>query len=244
MIQRPLKTYNGGKAGNGTYQNIINHIPKCSRFIDAMVGNAGIVSNLSLPAITVLNDIDPAIIARFNYKKSESVIIESLCVMDLIDKYDCNAGTTFFYFDPPYLKSSRKSQADLYRYEWTLQNHQAFLSRVLTVKSNCMISHYPCPLYDEALKNWHQFSFYSTTHKGQALERIYMNYPPPSLLQDNRYIGKDYIDRQRIKRKAKRFIHKLAALPHTERQSILHEVYNRFPQQPGLASGPPRYYCL
>jgi hypothetical protein len=48
----------GGKAGNGTYQAIINHIPKCDVFIDAMVGNGGIFFNLNLPALTVINDID------------------------------------------------------------------------------------------------------------------------------------------------------------------------------------------
>ena len=45
----PFKSYNGGKGGSGTYQSIINYIPKCSIYVDAFAGNGGVFFNLKLP---------------------------------------------------------------------------------------------------------------------------------------------------------------------------------------------------
>lgn len=252
-IIQPYKTYNGGKSGNGTYQNIINHIPKCRIFIDAMVGNGGIVSNLNLPSITIINDIDLSIINDYKINLSkgiidnniytgvsadidqnifvgqkQEIILENLDFPELIDKYDYSdisgikdislyASDIFFYFDPPYLKSTRRNQKDLYKFDWDKNQHIKFINRSLTVKSNCMISHYPCKLYDEAFNSWNKFDFVSTTRNGQRIERIYMNYSKPLLLQDFRYLGKDFTDRQRLKRKAERLNKKLNNLPDEEK---------------------------
>lgn len=226
MIDRPFPSYFGGKAGNGTYQTIINNIPQCDVFIDAMVGNGGVVCNLNLPGITVINDIDSRIIDAYNINHEHNVVKENLHVLDLIAKYDNNGHGTVFYFDPPYLMSSRKSVKRQYRYEWNLCDHKAFIARALTVRSYCMISHYPCPLYDEAFKDWNRITFQSFTRQGMATERIYFNYEIPTVLQDYRYIGKDFTDRQRIKRKISRTIKKLQALPAVERNAILNQLEN------------------
>lgn len=229
ILQKPRLSYNGGKSGNGTFQTIINQIPQCTTFIDAMVGNGGIVCHLKLPDLTVINDIDSAVIDGFIFDGSHQILKENIPVWDLIDKYDRNGHGTFFYFDPPYLKSTRKSQLDLYKYEWTLEDHHRFLSKVLTVKSNCMISHYPCDIYDSSLSHWRKIKFQSMTRHGLATEAIYMNYPEPTTLQDYRYIGKDFIDRQRIKRKCHRLIKKIESLPIHERALIVSTLKSKFP---------------
>ena len=220
-FERPFQSYFGGKSGNGTYQIIINEIPKCDVFIDAMVGGGGIVSHLSIPDLTVINDIDAGIIGSYDCMRSPTFNIESLHVLDLIDKYDNEARKTVFYFDPPYLKTSRKSQLDIYNFEWEESDHVDFLAAAVTVKSSCMISHYPCQLYDVALKDWRKITFQSNTRHGLATEALYMNYPPPVLLQDYRYIGTNFIDRQRIKRKAQRWAANFARLPLHEQQLIM-----------------------
>lgn len=228
MLQQPFKTYHGGKAGNSTYQNIINLIPRCELFIDAMVGNGGIACNLKLPALTVLNDLSRSVIDQYNRFSGKHLIIENLHVLDLVDKYENWPAKTFHYFDPPYLKSSRKNQQDLYEIEWTIRDHEKFISRVLTVTSDCMISHYPCNLYDTAFKNWNKFTFQSMTRSGLATECLYMNYQTPTVLQDYRYIGKNFTDRQRIKRKTTRFLRKLEQLPQTELNCIIAGIIARF----------------
>lgn len=228
MLQQPFKTYNGGKSGNGTYQNIINFIPKCEMFIDALVGNGGIVCNLKLPAHTVINDFSPYIVEKYISYCSNCFQIENMHVLELINKWDSLLVNKFFYFDPPYLKSSRKSQQDLYKIEWSMLDHEKFISRVLTVTSNCMISHYPCNLYDTAFKEWNKFTFQSMTRSGPATECLYMNYPTPTVLQDYRYIGKNFTERQRIKRKATRFLRKLEHLPEQEFNCIIACIIDKF----------------
>ena len=226
-MNRPRSTYNGSKAGNGTYQNIINFIPMCDVFIDAMVGNGGIVCNLNLPGLTVINDIDAGIIDRFDID-DHGIKKENLDYRDLIDKYDNEDQKNFFYFDPPYLKCTRKNQKDLYDHEWEFPDHEKFIEKVHTVKSNCMISCYPHALYAEGFENWYKHLFWSTTRNGQALECIYMNYPKPYILQDFRYVGKDFIDRQRIKRKIARWLNNLDAMPEIERNALLRSIIDKY----------------
>lgn len=226
---KPYSTYNGGKAGNGTYQAIINHIPKCDVFIDAMVGNGGIFFNLNLPALTIINDIDRSVIDKYNdASATPGIIVENDHYTGIIAKYDPWHRKVFFYFDPPYLTETRKSAKRLYKFEWNEDEHRKFLSMAATVKNDVMISHYPCKLYDQYLKAWNQFDFQSMTRNGLATERIYMNYSKPHILQDYRYLGTDFRDRQRIKRKINRFINKLENLPVSERTGILSAVIAKY----------------
>ena len=48
-----------------------------------------------------------------------------------------------------------------------------------------------------------------------------MNYPPPTRLHDYRYLGDNYRQRERIKRKKQRWAAKWARLDILERQAIL-----------------------
>jgi DNA adenine methylase len=231
MITKPYRTYNGGKAGAGTYQNIINHVPACDVFIDAMCGNLGVSSHLTLPATTVLNDIDAKVCADIAQLIGgiKGVTVTNEDYTDKIFLFDGfarrkEAIRVFFFFDPPYLKDTRKSQKDLYRHEWTLQDHHHFLNHIITMHSLVMVTHYPCVLYDIALTGWYHFDFESNTRSGLATERIYMNYPPPTVLQDYRYIGRDYIHRQQIKRKQTRWIEKLQQMPALERNALIHNI--------------------
>jgi DNA adenine methylase len=239
---RPFDTYNGGKNGNGTYQTIINNIPPFKIFIDAMCGNCGISSNL-LPhgSLIVINDIDSCVTKALKDKINcvghgnpgsidrNSYLIRNENFQVLIDEFDCERSeNVFFYFDPPYLFETRKGQRDLYNFEWNREDHRRFLQSCSTVKSNCMISHYPCDMYDNALSNWRKIEFQSMTRKGLRTEAIYMNYPPPTFLHQYNYLGKDFIDRQRIKRKAQRTIQKLKNLPPHERLKIFELIKQEF----------------
>ncbi len=244
-MNKPFKSYNGGKAGNGTYQQIINHIPKHDVFVDAMVGNGGIFFNLKLPGLTVINDVDSCIIEKYrsltvkndDSGHGRSITIENDDYAGIIAKYDDMIRKVFFYFDPPYLKETRKSQKDLYKFEWTEDDHIIFLNKALTVRNDVMISHYPCALYDSILHEWITHDFESQTRNGKAIERIYMNYPKPDVLQDFRYLGKDYRERQRIKRKIERQLQKLKNMPSDERAGILSAVIAKYDVTAGVLLG-------
>ena len=54
-----------------------------------------------------------------------------------------------------------------------------------------------------------------------ATEWVWMNYPEPLALHDYRYLGDDFGERQRIKRKVQRWTSRLQAMPRLERQALL-----------------------
>lgn len=247
-MEKAFKTYKGGKEANGTPQNIINLIPKHDRFIEVMAGNATIARYIRRASVTVVNDIDAGVIDKnvcafrnlypsvidgiICTDQGERIIFENMNYPCLIDKYDVDGSDSFFYFDPPYHFDTRSHKEKIYKFDWVHSDHLRFLDAANTVKSNCMISHYPFPLYDEALKGWHTFDFQSKTRVGLRTERLYMNYPTPDILHDTRYLGSDYIDRQRIKRKIHSFISKLEKMPTNERMGILTAVIDKY----GVAS--------
>ena len=53
------------------------------------------------------------------------------------------------------------------------------------------------------------------------IECLYCNYPAPEELHDYRYLGENFTERQRIRRKIIRHIKKLKNLPVLERNAIL-----------------------
>ena len=54
-----------------------------------------------------------------------------------------------------------------------------------------------------------------------------MNYPSALPLQDTSYVGSDYIERQRIKRKIDRWTKRLKSLPAMEQQAIINSLLNK-----------------
>jgi hypothetical protein len=112
-----------------------------------------------------------------------------------------------------------------------MNDHIDFLATANTVKSNCMISHYPCKLYDEALSGWHKHTFLSMTRSGQALECCYMNYEKPTILADFSYLGNNFIQRQQLKRKSHRLVSKISSLPAIEQQYLLNVLNKQFKLQ-------------
>lgn len=216
-------SYFGGKNGNGTYQNIINEIPKCKIYIEPMVGGGGILKNLNLPEITVINDLDPGVIDSYNNVGSgKDIRVYNEDYRKVCDIYDSKESV--IYFDPPYHFETRKSKQKRYFAEWETNDHIEFLNYVTRLHSYIIISHYPFKLYDEFLRDWRTKEFLSTTRHGQVVEKLYMNFEKPKALQDYRYIGEDFTDRQRIKRQNKRLFNKIAQLPLYQCQLLLSEL--------------------
>ncbi len=87
-----------------------------------------------------------------------------------------------------------------------------------------MIIHPICDLYDQYLGKWYWKDITIRFHQKNSLERIYMNYPPPLKLQTAKYLGADRTDRQRIARRAERWIDKINNLDPLERQYLIEKL--------------------
>jgi hypothetical protein len=77
-------------------------------------------------------------------------------------------------------------------------------------------------MYAKALKGWNSIRYQAMTRGGsQATEWVWFNFPPPVALHDYRYLGKNFRERERIKRKKARWTARLERMPVLERQSLL-----------------------
>lgn len=235
----PLKNYPGRKAGDGQYQVILSHIPKCDLFIEAMCGSAFISSEVLKTGCKVIaNDLNDNVIRKLHQVQAQNFMeIEKLNIV-LCNKHFADLMAVEFiqkndvvYFDPPYLMETRSSKLKLYRYDWNRQDHVDFLEFIKLLSCKIMVSHYPCDLYDDLLKNkkWRKVEYNTVTHNGQVRkEALYMNYPPPVLLQCHKFVGKNFTDRQRIKRKANLLIKRFQKYSPEERAALLTYIIDNF----------------
>jgi hypothetical protein len=184
FIPAPYKRYNGGKAGNGTYQQIINFIPSIQIYIEPFVGNGGILRNLLLPPSVMICDLDDEVSRKWRKVldsiKAPRIYLHTGNGNELIRNHSQNDKSTFIYCDPPYRFGTRRGgNKPLYRHEWTDSMHETFLHEVLNCKCAVMISHPKDVMYSHALKEWYVHDFQSMTSVGLMWDRIWMNYPPP-----------------------------------------------------------------
>jgi DNA adenine methylase len=133
------------------------------------------------------------------------------------------AGETWFvYADPPYLMDTRKSKRQRYAHEMSDADHVRLLETLVWLPCLCMVSHYPCDLYDRALAGWRSFTFRSVTRGGGlATEKVWCNYPLPERLHDSRFLGRNKREREKIHRRVRRALGKVQRLPALERQAVL-----------------------
>lgn len=133
-------------------------------------------------------------------------------------------GDEFVYCDPPYLHSTR-GRADLYRHEMSEVEHIRLLGvlRGLTSKGvKVMLSGYFSKLYQQMLKDWHTFTYTAVTRSGATAEEwLWTNFEEPIALHDYRYLGTNFRERERIKRKKARWVSRLRGMPVLERRSLL-----------------------
>lgn len=203
-------TYPGGKGH--VYQKIINLIPPHRVYIETHAGGGAVLRNKRPARLNIAIDLDPDVIkfwsnhaindgSRWQFVNGDAVT--------LLRAYDFQ-GDEFVYADPPYLMETRKQQRPLYRFEYTRADHIALLGLLAALPCKVMISGYWSQLYADALAGWPTVSFETRTRGGSwATEYLWMNYPPPTRLHDYRYLGDNYRQRERIKRKKQRWAAKL-----------------------------------
>jgi DNA adenine methylase len=132
-------------------------------------------------------------------------------------------GRELVYADPPYLLSVRASGRLFYEYELAEESeHVALLAQLRALPCMVMISGYWSELYADMLAGWTTVTYTTTTLGGTVAEEwLWMNYPLPTALHDYRYLGEDYRERERIKRKVSRWRSRLADMPLLERQALM-----------------------
>lgn len=77
---------------------------------------------------------------------------------------------TFFYLDPPYFPSSRKSP-DIYTHELSEDGHKELAELCKGAKAKILISGYDCQAYRSWFYSWRRFEIPMPNHSGQTKQK-------------------------------------------------------------------------
>lgn len=211
-----VSAYFGSKAASGLFQNIIAMMPPHETYIETHLGGGAIMKRKPPSANSIGIDIDPQTLADFDCDYPVDLV--NGCAHDFLANYDYSA-TELIYCDPPYLKETRTSH-NKYRFEYTKQDHIALLELIKSLPCHVILSGYPSSLYDDILCEWNTIELQAMSRGGPRTEKLWYNYEIDRLHWAS-FAGKNFTDRQRIKRKVQRWEKKYQALPRAERIAIL-----------------------
>lgn len=222
---RPGESYLGAKNGSGVYQAIINLMPPHDTYIEAFLGTGAVMRRKAPAARTIGIDKNPECIDSFDFECLDGAdyVAPELVLGDAfsyIANFDyAGSGKTLIYCDPPYVHSTRTSNAR-YSHELTDEQHRELIALLRATPANVILSGYRNPIYQELLADWWSMDFQAMTRGGVRTETVWCNFMPGKV-HFHKYAGKNATDRQRIQRKAARWAKNFADLPQPEKQAIL-----------------------
>lgn len=223
----PLKNYPGNKAIAGYYQSVINLMPPHDVYIEPCLGSGGILRKKKPAHLNVGSDLNETIIHKWNackLDKSQYLFHNEDCRQTFV-RWEKSNSIVLFFIDLPYMQETRRNARKLYKHESTLQLHTDVLKLITRSKQYVMMCGYDNALYNGFLKGWNKLSVNVSIHGGRsAKEIIWYNFDKPKQISEYSFLGNDFTDRQRIKRKVKRWVNKFSALPVLEQNLIYHEL--------------------
>ena len=209
-------SYFGSKATSGLCQPIIAMMPPHDTYIETHLGGGAIMKRKP-PALTNIGiDIDPQTLADFTCDYPVQKV--NGCAHRFLADYDYQ-GRELVYSDPPYLLHTRTSRRR-YRFEYRQQDHIELLTLLKTLPCHVIVSGYPSAMYDDLLEGWNSVELQVMNQGGVRTEKLWYNYEVDRVHWAS-FAGKNFTDRQRIKRKAANWGKRYQALPRAERIAVL-----------------------
>lgn len=211
-----MKTYPGGKGAS--YRHLINLMPKHDTYIETHLGGGAVLRHKQLAKRNIGIDIDMKVINV--WRERHHVGLELYCIdaVEFLQQYRFT-GDELVYCDPPYLLETRRG-GKIYRHEYQAKDHVRLLEVIKALPCAVMISGYNNPLYSGMLPDWQTYSFEVATQNGKATETVWFNYPLPQHLHDTRFLGNDFREREKIRRRTDNLKRKISALSQHERSAI------------------------
>lgn len=218
-------SYLGAKNGSGVYQAIINLMPPHDTYIEPFLGTGAVMRKKAPAGRSIGIDKNQQCIDGFDSTVlvSNDYVVPELLLGDafqFLAEFDyAAAGKTLIYADPPYVHSTRTSNAR-YQYELTDQQHIDLLQILKAVPAAVILSGYRNEIYDAELADWWSMDFQAMTRGGVRTETVWCNFQPGKV-HYHKYAGKNSTERQRIQRKAARWASNFAKLPQPEQQAVM-----------------------
>ena len=123
------------------------------------------------------------------------------------------------YSDPPYVRSTRRGPRR-YRFDYTDDDHVALPGILKSLPCRVMVSGYPSALYDEHLAGWRSPGVQVNNQARVVTERPWLNFGPDRP-HWHTMAGRNFTDRQRIRRNAESWARRYRAMPPGERLAVL-----------------------
>lgn len=213
--------YDGGKGAMGVAQWIINQIPPHRVYIEPFLGGGAVLRLKAPAAAAIAIERDARALVAWEKINIPDLRVIHGDAISWLARFKPR-GDEFIYCDPPYLFSTRTSKEPIYRCELTDAQHERLLSILKRLRCSIAVSGYWSELYARALIGWRSTQFLTTKRNHERAEEwLWMNYPEPIVLHDYRYLGRNFRERERIKRKKGRWKRRLAAMSILERRSIM-----------------------
>jgi len=208
--------YFGSKATSGLCQAIIAMMPPHDTYIESHLGGGAIMKRKPPARNNIGVDLNPKALASFECSYPVQLIND--CAHRFLSDYDYQ-GTELIYSDPPYLMSTRTS-GRRYRFDYDEEDHIELVELLKRLPCHVMLSGYPSALYDKLLDGWRSLELQVMNQDGVRTEKIWFNFAVDRLHWAG-YAGKNFTDRQRVKRKAANWGRRYQALPQAERLAVL-----------------------
>ena len=212
------KAYFGSKATAGLCQALIALMPPHSTYIESHLGGGAIMQRKPPAQRNIGIDLDGHAIEEFSCDYPVELVHG--CCHAYLGRFAYD-GSELIYADPPYLKSTRKALGRYrYRHDYEQSDHVRLLELLRHVPCAVMISGYPSALYDELLGDWRNLSVQVMNQAGVVTEKVWFNFIPDRV-HWSRYAGRNFTDRQRIKRKSESWSRRYRNMPPAERLAVL-----------------------
>lgn len=211
--------YTGGKNHGCAYPQIINRIPPHRVYVEPFLGSGAILRMKRPAEMSYGLDQVPALFPALRSAAPNLALLQGDGITFL--EYYPFKGDEFVYCDPPYLLETRAGRR-YYKAEMSDADHLRLLAAVKKLPCPVMLSGYPSRLYDDALSGWRRETFraWTRTHQPRT-EVLWMNYPQPLKLHDDRYLGANWRARWNLERRRRRLIAKFTRMPTQERSALL-----------------------
>jgi len=213
--------YLGGKGQ--TFQKLINLMPPHDVYIETHLGGGAVIRNKEPAKRNIGLEIDSKVIEMWSEEEKRGLEIIQADAVNYLKGYEFT-DNEMIYCDPPYLLETRRRKRKFYKFEYSFEQHVELLELIKTLPCMVMISGYESDLYKEMLKGWHIHTFQAKISIGVATEWLWMNYPPPSQLHDYRFLGDNFRQRERLKKKKENWVSRLKSMPVLERQALLFAI--------------------
>jgi site-specific DNA-adenine methylase len=211
-----MGSYFGSKATAGLCQPIIALMPPHDTYIETHLGGGAIMQRKPAALRNIGIDIDPQALRAFSCHYPVEKI--NACAHRFLAEFDFQ-GRELVYSDPPYLHHTRTSRRR-YRFEYREEDHIELLALLKSIPCNVILSGYPSALYDEQLSGWRSVELQVMNQGGVRTEKLWFNFTPDRVHWPS-CAGKNFTDRQRIKRKAANWGERYRMLPRAERLAVL-----------------------